>query len=158
MGNLKMKSPKKKLLISFKKTFALSALPTLLFIITLDSGHASQEEQKKYVDVLIEPDVKELPSFGFDLSEDLIAEGYRTAMKKSFQLDSLEALCDTLGVFVQVVPRGTEIVPPTQNVQFMGQHNPKLKDEKYHLDYIFDMFELEADELGLLATEVGSWE
>jgi hypothetical protein len=64
-----------------------------------------------------------------------------------------------LGVFIQLVPTGKEILPPTRNVQRLGQHNPKLKEEKYHLDYLFDMFELEVDELGIgEVEEVGSWE
>lgn len=75
-----------------------------------------------------------------------------------FFLDSLESMCDALGVFVQVVPEGMEIVPPSQNVQNLGQHNPHLREEKNHLDYLFDMFEMEADELGLVNAEVGAWE
>ncbi|MEL6124635.1 MAG: hypothetical protein AAFR14_13050, partial [Bacteroidota bacterium] len=42
-------------------------------------GILDSREQKRAVDVLIEPDVKELPSFGFDLYEDLVREGYRAA-------------------------------------------------------------------------------
>lgn len=88
----------------------------------------------------------------------LEAQNFDHPSPKRYELESLEELCDMLGVFMQVVPTGTEILPPTQNVQFLGKHNPKLKDEKYHLDYIFDMFEMEVDELGLLASEDGSWE
>ena len=43
-------------------------------------GILDSEEQKKLVDVLIEPDVKEMPSFGFDKTDVLIREGYIAAM------------------------------------------------------------------------------
>ena len=88
----------------------------------------------------------------------LKAQKFDFMAPKCFDLESLESLCDTLGVFVQVVPEGMEILPPTQNVQNLGQHNPHLKEEKSHLDYLFDMFEMEVDELGLMLEEPGSWE
>ena len=43
-------------------------------------GILDSEEQKKMVDVLIEPDVKDLPSFGFDELDILIREGYIAGM------------------------------------------------------------------------------
>lgn len=88
----------------------------------------------------------------------LEAQNFGHPSPKRYDFESLESFCDMLGVFIQVVPEGKEILPPTQNVQSMGKHNPNLKDEKQHLDYLFDMFELEVDELGLLGMEVGSWE
>lgn len=42
-------------------------------------GILDSREQKKNVDILMEPDVKSLPSFGFDLNNVLIREGYNTA-------------------------------------------------------------------------------
>jgi len=89
----------------------------------------------------------------------LKAQNFDFMAPKQFELEDLESLCDALGVFVQVVPEGTEIVPPTQSVQNLGQHSPHLKEEKSHLEYVFDMFEMEAaEELGLLAPEPGTWE
>ncbi|CAB9497820.1 Protein of unknown function (DUF3110) [Seminavis robusta] len=78
-----------------------------------------------------------------------------------YELDALESFCDMLGIFVQVVPDGMEILPPTKNVQTLGKHNRHLKEEKNRLDYIFGMFEMEVDELGLMVPEeeeVGAWE
>ena len=78
---------------------------------------------------------------------------------KCFELESIEAFGEKMGVFVQIVPDGVEIIAPKKNVQNLGEHNPHLKDEKNHLDYIFDMFELEVDEEGLLVLETETcWE
>lgn len=75
-----------------------------------------------------------------------------------FELGSLESFCEKLGVFVQVIPKGVEILPPTQNVKTLG-HNPSLKDQKKNLDYIFAMgdSEMEEDGLQLFDTPLGSW-
>jgi len=81
-----------------------------------------------------------------------------------FELDFLENMCDSLGVFVQIVPRDLDIIPPTHNVQNLGQHHHNLRDEKNHLDYLFDMFDMdEVEELGLAVDEdsefaKGSWQ
>jgi Protein of unknown function (DUF3110) len=93
-------------------------------------------------------------------AESLQAQHFDNLQPMEFELDSLESFCDMLGVFVQVVPEGMEIRPPTRNVQELGKHNPHLKEEKSHLDYIFDMFdmEVEVDESGLLIAEAGCWE
>lgn len=88
----------------------------------------------------------------------LEAQNFEHPSPKVYELESLESFCDMLGVFTALIPEGVEILPPTQNVESMGKHNPHLKDEKHHLDYIFDMFEMEVDELGLLDAEPGSWE
>lgn len=88
----------------------------------------------------------------------LEAQNFGHLSPKRYDMETVESFCDMLGVFIQVVPEGKEILPPTENVELMGKHNPNLKNEKSHLNYIFDMFELEVDELGLLAIEAGSWE
>lgn len=76
-------------------------------------------------------------------------------------LESLESYCTQLGVFVQVVPRGMEVLPPTANVEELG-HNPKLKDEKSELNYLFEMNDSELEEVGLLIENddslVGAWD
>jgi hypothetical protein len=54
-----------------------------------------------------------------------------------------------------------EVLPPTENVQEFG-HNPKLRDEKSKLDYLFDMSDYELEEIGLVeedeALVAGAWE
>jgi Protein of unknown function (DUF3110) len=91
-------------------------------------------------------------------AESLQAQNFDKPQPMEFELDSLESFCDMLGVFVQVVPEGMQIRPPTRNVQQLGKHNPHLKEEKNHLDYIFEMFDMEVDESGLLTAEEGCWE
>lgn len=95
----------------------------------------------------------------------LKAQQFFDPTPQEVDLESLESYCTELGVFVQVVPRGMEVLPPTQNVLELG-HNPKLKDEKSQLDYLFDMNDSELEEIGLLLEEqeaatdalVGAWE
>lgn len=84
---------------------------------------------------------------------------HHTPSPKRFQLTNLEDFCNELGVFVQVVPNGMELIPPTKNVQSFG-HNPHLQEEKSHLDYIYEMFdESESDEVGPITMEFdGAWE
>lgn len=75
-------------------------------------------------------------------------------------LEELEYNCDELGVFVQVVPKGMHIAPPTASVEILG-HNPNLRVQQYMLDYIFDLAEVEPEEDGVLEGELGgggSWE
>ncbi len=59
-------------------------------------GILDSEKQKKLVDVLIEPDVKHLPSFGFDRTDVLIREGYIAAIQN---IDSLKAIASELRRF-----------------------------------------------------------
>lgn len=69
-------------------------------------------------------------------------------------------MCETLGVFVQVVPEGVEIIPPSQNVKHLG-HNPKLRNDKSYLDYLFEMTDSDLeDHIGVLeVTDYGgSWD
>jgi hypothetical protein len=68
---------------------------------------------------------------------------------REFNLENLTTNCDSLGVFVQVVPEGMELIPPSQNVKKFG-HNPTLRDSKSDLDYLFEMSESELEEIGLL--------
>lgn len=78
---------------------------------------------------------------------------------REVDLRSLESYCQQIGVFVQVVPRGMDIRPPTQNVQEFG-HNPQLKNQKSQLDYLFQMSDIELDETGALETSElhGAWD
>lgn len=70
----------------------LTSLTAILGQSAFMMGILDSEEQKKNVTVLIEPDVKELPSFGFDLYKELIDEGFRAARDQSDALDSIKAL------------------------------------------------------------------
>jgi len=73
-----------------------------------------------------------------------------------YTLESLEQLCDKLGVYVQIVPKGVDVLPPSQNVAELGRHNRRLKQEKHDLEYLFDMLDELEDDLGptlMAATE-----
>jgi hypothetical protein len=83
---------------------------------------------------------------------------------REFTLENLTTICDTLGVFVQVVPEGVELIPPSQNVKTFG-HNPTLRGSKKDLDYLLEMNESELEEIGLLKESLeyhppgaGAWE
>mmetsp|Transcript_4027 Transcript_4027/g.11478 ORF Transcript_4027/g.11478 Transcript_4027/m.11478 type:complete len:350 (-) Transcript_4027:60-1109(-) len=69
-------------------------------------------------------------------------------------LDTLNSYCQNLGVYVQVVPTGTDIRPPTSNSPVLG-HNPNLNIEKLTLDYLFDMVEMAGKMDGVDGITVG---
>ncbi len=64
-------------------------------------GILDSEQQKKKVDILIEPDVKDLPSFGFDLTEELIEQGYRSAKTLAPAIDSLKTIINSPDIGVR---------------------------------------------------------
>jgi hypothetical protein len=69
------------------------------------------------------------------------------------ELETLEAFCQSLGVFVQVVPKGTKIIPPSQNKLRFG-HDPSLQKQKQTLGYLFEMSDREVEyELGAIVEE-----
>jgi Protein of unknown function (DUF3110) len=72
-----------------------------------------------------------------------------TPQPREVDLRSLESYCEQIGVFVQVVPRGTNIRPPKNNVEEFGI-NPNLKDQKAKFDYLFSMSNIELEESGAL--------
>lgn len=57
------------------------------------------------------------------------------------ELDAVESYCSAMGIFVQVVPSGTNVRPPTDTKPVMG-HDPNLNALKQALDYVFDMADL----------------
>lgn len=57
--------------------------------------------------------------------------------------------CENIGVFIQVVPEGVEIKPPSQNVQKFG-HDPSLIKTKKHLEYLLEMTDEDVEETGML--------
>lgn len=76
-------------------------------------GVLDSEEQKKQVDILIEPKVKHLPNFGFDNSDILIREGYIAAtnfvdeikmlaeQQKQFDIPAIKPLESVNTLFIQ---------------------------------------------------------
>ncbi|KAG7373842.1 DUF3110 domain containing protein [Nitzschia inconspicua] len=56
---------------------------------------------------------------------------------QQFYLDDLLSLSESLGVFVQIIPEGIDLIPPTQNVKSFGLSS-ELKDTKQYLSYLFD--------------------
>lgn len=68
----------------------------------------------------------------------LQAQNFVDPTPRQYRLDSLQNFFSTLGVFVQVVPEGVELKPPSQNVPKFG-HNPSLCQTKKYLDYLFEM-------------------
>jgi hypothetical protein len=65
-------------------------------------------------------------------------------VSEEFELDDLNAMCEMLGILVQVVPEGVEITPPLQNVKHLG-HNPQLRNDKNYLDDIFEITDESSD-------------
>jgi hypothetical protein len=63
-------------------------------------------------------------------------------------LADLSFLCNAIGVFVQVVPEGMDVIPPSENVTTLD-HNPTLREEKKYIDHIFEMSDSECDEEGI---------
>lgn len=53
-------------------------------------------------------------------------------------LRDLEEYCDPLGVQVQVVPKGTSLVPPSDAAETLD-HNPYLNQQRDELENIFDL-------------------
>lgn len=70
-------------------------------------------------------------------------ESFSAPVTYEIPTDGLEAYCNKLGIFVQMVPagRGTNIRPPTSTSPVLG-HNPNLHIERQTLDYLFDMVEM----------------
>ncbi|KAG7337836.1 Clp domain containing protein [Nitzschia inconspicua] len=56
---------------------------------------------------------------------------------QQFCLDDLLSLSESLGVFVQIIPEGIDLIPPTQNVKSFGLSS-ESKDTKQCLSYLFD--------------------
>lgn len=50
-------------------------------------------------------------------------------------LNDLEAYCEQLGVLINVVPRGTFLIPPEARVEQLD-HNPLLRNQKEKLEYL----------------------
>lgn len=73
--------------------------------------------------------------------------------------DQLVSYCASIGVFVQVVPEGLEIVPPTDTVDNLGL-NPNLRQEQAMLDQLFAVDETKSENSAIFSEEdtINSWE
>ena len=60
-------------------------------------------------------------------------------------LDSLENYCETIGVDVQVVPKGSKLKPPKDKSFNLGL-NPDLEKEMELLDYLFHISKSDEDD------------
>jgi hypothetical protein len=57
-------------------------------------------------------------------------------------------------VYVQVVPEGVELLPPSNHVEKLGKHNNRnLREKQNHLNYVFDMEDGGFEEDGLVEEE-----
>lgn len=67
-------------------------------------------------------------------------------------VDELDDLCETIGVYRQVIPAGVELIPPTQNVEQLGQHSiMNRRRVREQLNYHFDMVDgADFEEEGLI--------
>jgi hypothetical protein len=79
-------------------------------------------------------------------------------------LISLESFCKPLGVFVQVIPTGVDLIPPSKRVETLGHKNPAIRQKQNELDTVFAATMLlstdeKIEEEGVLVGECGgSWE
>jgi Protein of unknown function (DUF3110) len=65
---------------------------------------------------------------------------------QAIMMDTLQSFCDKMGVHLQIVPDGVNIIPPSQNVKLVGRHNRRLREQQNHLEYIFNMIDDDDDE------------
>lgn len=71
-------------------------------------------------------------------------------------LNSLEAFCQDLGVFVQVVPASIDLIPPFKSVAKLGHKNPAIRQQQIQLDRVFTMLESdEWEEEGVMVADFG---
>jgi Protein of unknown function (DUF3110) len=70
---------------------------------------------------------------------------------QEMSVDELDDFCDKVGVYMQVVPAGVELIPPSQNVEHLGQHANISRRLREQLSYVFDMSDgAEFEEEGLI--------
>lgn len=67
----------------------------------------------------------------------------------------MDKFCERLGVYVQLVPKGVELIPPSQNVEEFGISNNHLREQQNRLNYIFAMVDgADFDDEGLILEQV----
>jgi hypothetical protein len=71
-------------------------------------------------------------------------------------LENLKEYCRSIGVHVQFVPSGMELVPPSERVEELW-HDPNLRDNKNSLENLIERKQLQAP--GVVLDDYGSsWE
>lgn len=71
-------------------------------------------------------------------------------------LENLKQYCRSIGVQVQVVPSGMELVPPSERVKELW-HDPNLRDHKNTLENLIGRNQVQAS--GVVLDDYGSsWE
>ena len=96
-----------------------------------------------------------------DLLQHQNARSFSNPQPVGMALAELQTFCSELGVLVQFVPSGMDLIPPRQNSDRFGHRDPTLREKQKHLEYLFAMEETEiVEQEGLLleAVGVGSWD
>jgi hypothetical protein len=70
-------------------------------------------------------------------------------------MDTLHTFCERMGVHLQIVPLGVNVIPPSQNVKAVGRHNRSLREQQNHLEYIFSMMD-DQEEDGVAMTDIST--
>ena len=70
-------------------------------------------------------------------SDTLWGQDFYEPQPQKIPFDALTSYCEEIGVSVQLVPRGTPIVPPEDNTDELGL-NPNLEFEKEFIEQLYD--------------------
>lgn len=79
----------------------------------------------------------------------LRAQHFFDPQPQAILVDTLHAFCEKVGVHMQIVPHGVDLIPPVQNVELVGRHNRSLRQQQKHLEYVFSMMD-EQEEDGVV--------
>lgn len=71
-------------------------------------------------------------------SDTLWGQDFYEPQPQEIPYEALLNYCESIGVNVQVVPRGTPIIPPEESTDDLGL-NPNLESEKEFLDQMYDL-------------------
>lgn len=71
-------------------------------------------------------------------------------------MDTLNIFCEKMGVHMQIVPDGVNVIPPSQNVKMVGRHNRSLREQQNHFEYIFSMMDNDQEEDGVMTAELST--
>lgn len=108
-----------------------------VFVIGFDSGIHSIEYPKGSGNnyVLAFESLQACDNFALRLRD----QQFFDPEPQRFDFDALSEFCDQLGVSVQMVPHGVELLPPTQSVEDLGKHNDRsLKEQQQRLEELYD--------------------
>jgi hypothetical protein len=95
-------------------------------------------------------------------SNSLKEQNFYAPTPQEMNLESLENYCESINVDIQIVPKGTQLKPPTENVLNLGL-NPDLEKEMALLDYLYHISDSDDDETAPTPDEeedgeFGAWE